>query len=363
MNKPVNQNKNSFFLILIFFLSFFRSSSQNIVENGSFEDINKVISFPRVRTMIQRAYPWLGESVDLFCPKQLAQPIWLPIPSQKAQDGNLFIGIVLSSPGQYESVTGSFKEVLKEGFRYKLSFYYKEISKNCPDEFNIDIKFFDTNLDTVRSFGHNTFISDSLKSYSLSFNLLKNRRHWQLFETEFKAIGYEKYFSVYKPFENKTPYNIYCYMDNFQLIRLDAIDETNEVKDKIVNNSILRIAEKIILTGELNFEKDKSELTISASDTLNKLAGALLKKDYTITINGYTDNSGSQKHNTDLSLQRGMAVRDFFIQKRMRSDKIIVNGFGEENPIDSNKTKEGKKKNRRVEIIIETATTPTLPEE
>lgn len=92
-----------------------------------------------------------------------------------------------------------------------------------------------------------------------------------------------------------------------------------------------------------------------------KEAGKIIKSEagsYHLRIDGYTDNtpvhkSVKYKSNQELSLARAETVKDFLVKEcGFIAENISVSGLGEKNPIADNKTKIGKKKNRRVEIII-----------
>lgn len=69
-------------------------------------------------------------------------------------------------------------------------------------------------------------------------------------------------------------------------------------------------------------------------------------------IEGHTDNSSSQTHNLRLSLNRAKAVKNYLVAKGIDPDRLSAQGFGEGRPIDSNATKEGRRRNRRVEIVL-----------
>jgi outer membrane protein OmpA-like peptidoglycan-associated protein len=68
------------------------------------------------------------------------------------------------------------------------------------------------------------------------------------------------------------------------------------------------------------------------------------------TIEGYTDNSGSNKKNIRISLERAQSVVNYFVSKGIPRNHFKVYGKGNANPIASNKTATGKAKNRRVII-------------
>ena len=70
------------------------------------------------------------------------------------------------------------------------------------------------------------------------------------------------------------------------------------------------------------------------------------------SINGYTDNTGLDEKNRDLSLRRAQSVMNYFTSKGVAASRLEIKGFGSANPIATNETAEGKKTNRRVEIRI-----------
>jgi OOP family OmpA-OmpF porin len=69
-----------------------------------------------------------------------------------------------------------------------------------------------------------------------------------------------------------------------------------------------------------------------------------------IEVRGHTDATGSAESNRVLSEKRALAVRDYLIAQGVSADRITARGFGEDFPIAPNDTREGRAKNRRVEI-------------
>ena len=111
----------------------------------------------------------------------------------------------------------------------------------------------------------------------------------------------------------------------------------------------------MIFDERVLFDFDKSTLKQSGKEALKgylKEARAHLKSARTVKITGYTDNVGSKKYNLKLSQQRAKAVRDYLVKLGADPKKMKVSGVGEAKPIASNKTKEGRAKNRRVEIEV-----------
>ena len=72
--------------------------------------------------------------------------------------------------------------------------------------------------------------------------------------------------------------------------------------------------------------------------------------DLRVQITGHTDSDGSDIYNEDLSRRRSQAIIDFFVAHGIKVDKLNIEFKGEKNPIDSNKTPDGKKHNRRVDF-------------
>ena len=107
----------------------------------------------------------------------------------------------------------------------------------------------------------------------------------------------------------------------------------------------------ITLNSNTLFKFDSAE--ISDSSTLEKLAKKMSAShvDISVEIVAYTDSSGPEAYNLKLSKKRAEAVRDYFIKQGV-NEKVIKTGWkGEKNPIASNKTRAGRIKNRRVEVI------------
>ena len=69
-------------------------------------------------------------------------------------------------------------------------------------------------------------------------------------------------------------------------------------------------------------------------------------------IEGFTDSTGSDDYNQQLSENRALAVKDALVQAGVESNRVVVQGYGEANPVASNDSTAGRQLNRRVEIVI-----------
>jgi outer membrane protein OmpA-like peptidoglycan-associated protein len=74
--------------------------------------------------------------------------------------------------------------------------------------------------------------------------------------------------------------------------------------------------------------------------------------DLDVYVCGFTDSTGLSDHNLDLSLRRAEAVADFLAQHGVEKSRLMTQGFGEQYPLASNDTREGRMQNRRTEIVL-----------
>ena len=117
---------------------------------------------------------------------------------------------------------------------------------------------------------------------------------------------------------------------------------------------LLAKPKEIILENVL-FETNKSTLlkpSYSALDTLIKQL--TLNKTMAIEIKGHTDNKGDEIKNQELSERRAKAVFDYLVSKNIPANRLSYRGLGGKEPITTNETEEGRRKNRRVAFVVVT---------
>lgn len=110
---------------------------------------------------------------------------------------------------------------------------------------------------------------------------------------------------------------------------------------------------KSLVFNNVNFEKNKTDLTDSSKTQLNDLVKIM--KAYPkleIKINGFTDSRGDADENKKLSSGRAASVKAYLSAHDINSDRMKTEGFGAVNPIASNETEDGRVKNRRIEVHI-----------
>jgi outer membrane protein OmpA-like peptidoglycan-associated protein len=109
----------------------------------------------------------------------------------------------------------------------------------------------------------------------------------------------------------------------------------------------------IVLGAELLFETNKSTLRSEHFAALNPIVDYLLAHpERTVKISGHTDNTGRESHNQNLSKQRADEVAEYLVGNGVSIKSIETSGLGSSKPMTDNTTEAGRKKNRRVELLI-----------
>lgn len=126
-----------------------------------------------------------------------------------------------------------------------------------------------------------------------------------------------------------------------------------EDEDGCPDAIILKKDERIVLDN-IYFKTGKAELTTSSFPTLNKVKRIFIDNpNIVIQIEGHTDSQGSAAYNLKLSQKRAEAVFTYLVEQlNIQRSHIKAVGFGEEIPVASNKSKEGRAKNRRIEFRV-----------
>ena len=93
----------------------------------------------------------------------------------------------------------------------------------------------------------------------------------------------------------------------------------------------------------------KPEGKAKLDDLVSKVKGINLE---VIIAVGHTDSIGTDAYNQKLSVRRAEAVKAYLVSKGIEKNRVYTEGKGEKQPVADNKTKEGKAKNRRVEIEV-----------
>ncbi len=113
------------------------------------------------------------------------------------------------------------------------------------------------------------------------------------------------------------------------------------------------VATKVTYAADAFFDFDKAVLKpegkAKLDDLVSKVKGINLE---VIIAVGHTDSVGSDAYNQKLSVRRSEAVKAYLVSKGIEKNRVYTEGKGEKQPVADNKTKEGRAKNRRVEIEV-----------
>ncbi|MDP4267189.1 MAG: OmpA family protein [Bacteroidota bacterium] len=140
------------------------------------------------------------------------------------------------------------------------------------------------------------------------------------------------------------------FSDEFSYQTLD-IPSSNELMSFEININIE--PPKVFTLKNVNFDSGKTTLKYESYKALKELVDAMkLKKTLVIEIGGHTDNTGNSEKNLRLSEERAKVVRDYLIKHGIDAKRVSAKGYGDTKPIASNDTEEGRKKNRRTEVVI-----------
>ena len=128
-----------------------------------------------------------------------------------------------------------------------------------------------------------------------------------------------------------------------ELKEIQAIENVRQERDRLIAT----------MSNSLLFDVDSAIIKPGAFDGLTQVADVLNRyPETTIVVKGYTDSTGSEAHNQELSERRAKSVANFMIGKGVDAARVTSIGFGEQFPIASNDTEAGRQQNRRVEIEI-----------
>ncbi len=102
----------------------------------------------------------------------------------------------------------------------------------------------------------------------------------------------------------------------------------------------------------LEFDFGKSTIRARSLPYLDRVAAILVKKGFSLKLAGHTDDVGSDAANLKLSKNRAESVKNYLVSQGANPGKIEATGYGESQPIATNKTDAGRQKNRRVEFTL-----------
>ncbi len=111
--------------------------------------------------------------------------------------------------------------------------------------------------------------------------------------------------------------------------------------------------ETLAIVTNVNFDFDSAKIRSDSMQKLDRVVSILNDNpSVRVRVEGYTDSTGPEKYNLGLSFRRANAVRDYLSSKGVSKNRMSVVGFGEKNPLVTNKSRAGRAVNRRVEFKV-----------
>jgi outer membrane protein OmpA-like peptidoglycan-associated protein len=149
---------------------------------------------------------------------------------------------------------------------------------------------------------------------------------------------------------------------NDKISESQNLDLRNYTQDAVIDHKdfsletikVSPIEEKVtIVLNNVFFDFDKSILKAESFPELNRLVDLMKERpQMQVEIAGHADATGPEQYNLGLSERRANAVAKYIVEKGIEMNRITAVFFGESQPAETNETKDGRKKNRRVEFKI-----------
>ena len=377
-------------LLLIIIFCNDKLGAQNFVADSSFERNSGI---PTLLSSLNMNGAWHNPTKatpDLFCEcsKKLQEISEAQVPNnpmgiQKANTGKCYAGIYMLSHHDYrEYIQTQLMSPLQGGVKYELNFYlslsdYSRIAIN-----QMGVCFLKGKVET-----DNTGIITGVKPVYVHIrnDVGLDTVEWHKITMLYKAKGGEQYLllgsfditavdftGVKVPKGTRTRINQRVEQDAYYYIDDVSLREYHEpyvakwdtiVKPKIdtlqtsvaveLTKSEYEVLETPVILKNVLFETNEAVLLPSSFGELDYTAEHLKKNpNLKIEVNGYTDNVGDEAKNQKLSEKRAKAVADYLTMKNIEATRITYKGNGSKNPITFNNTEQGRKQNRRVELVF-----------
>jgi len=136
---------------------------------------------------------------------------------------------------------------------------------------------------------------------------------------------------------------------------LPVVAPNKDTVIRITNNYVITEEDRKIVSEairNLEFEFAKSSIRDRSFPYLNRVADMMALKGFSLKLGGHTDAVGSNAANFTLSKDRAESVKNYLVSRGVNVGKIEAVGYGETQPVASNKTAAGRQKNRRVEFTL-----------
>ena len=366
--------KLKYCLLFLVVISLQTVAQKNLVPNGGFEAHKSKKS-----KAISNAAPWKGVfTVDYYLTNLNVDTSRFKGP----HSGEACVGLQFQLDYK-EFLYVKLLEKLKKNTTYHFICYVRLFSK-CPNSLkHLGVVFSKNPMNLKEK------VDSSNSLYLYDPKGLNNHYDWLKIDGDFTARGGERYITLgnfvqktkrdmyrinRRQLIQTTKHMAYYFVDDVSLIeKIDSVPPppppvelaATPVHDEVLvsaapiepqldtNKQVpaLKEGDKIALNS-IYFESGKVELKDDSYPELDSIAHVLEKNpNLVLQVNGHTDATGNEEVNQKLSEARAKAVFDYLLERGISND-MDYKGYGSTVPIAVNDTEEGRKKNRRVEIVV-----------
>lgn len=341
------------------------SQDNNLVINGSFENTKGRVHSYGAICLADSISSSNNTTVDLYSKDACDHDFGVPanyMGTQEGKTGNNYVGIIAyyaddagflkSEPGyrKYsEYVQLKFREPLIAGNTYNVSFNVSLAETSAYAVSGLGFYVSATKVDVK----NNAFTQTV--PYAISTDVLTNNE-WTTITGIYVANGGEQYLTLG------------CFNNYMQTEKIVVPNTNNNRKayyyiddvsmsPKVINKDDMAtiLAGACYQLNNLNFETDKAVILSNSYPELKLLSQFLKTYPYIVVyIDGYTDQTGTDKRNDKLSEERAEAVKGYLTNEGIKANRLKARGYGESNPIDQQN--KNSLTNRRVEITVCAAT-------
>ena len=386
------------FIIIFMMFSIFLDGQNNLLQNGDFEKIvqcpqnhTKYLSTDTNKILLPHWHFINRSTPDFFHRCSNDSDVGIPCNFAGCSEplsGNGYIGMILRVDSHYYQYNKGYVEhiateifpSLDRNHFYLVKFFYK-LAPNSGIASNGLGVYFSASLPKFNEFEEYKYFEPQI--YLDNTKIIDNRE-WKEFIGYFIASGTEKFLTIgnFSPFDiqktkvlrngepqSEMDYYAYYYIDDVQLYEISdttnyhintictQIDLFPVVKQTYYSNIMNKLdtlsLNKPFILENIYFDFDSYRLSSKSFATLDSITNYLKDhKTIEFIINGHTDNIGSSFYNQWLSTERAKSVYKYFYESGISPARMQYIGYGDSMPITSNKTNEGRQKNRRVELVI-----------
>ncbi len=300
---------------------------------------------------------------------------------QQPRTGEAYCGIYCSKDNYREYLQTQLEQPLREGQTYRLSFFVSlseystgavatigGLLTNLPPSdttrailMKKDIRKITSRISqTTMAYFEPQVVNDVRKT-------LMDTQGWMEITGDFVAQGGEEYLTIGNFFSAANSGYVddtvlltyllpgsYYYVDDVRLYCLtcDDDDDFADIPTQKKDTTHYKVGATFVLNN-IFFDTDKSTLLQQSYHELQFLIAILESHPkMKIEISGHTDSQGSDLHNQQLSENRAKEVVDYLVENGIDEKRLKFKGYGKNQPIATNATEEGRRKNRRVEFKI-----------